>query len=69
MAESGIRVRLRSVWSDPWEFESPRAHQIILASVIWWARERQLLAFCGRLEQRNDIFSVEKISELVPRPR
>ena len=22
----GIRVRLRSVWSNPWEFESPRAH-------------------------------------------
>ena len=23
----GIRVRLRSVWSDPWEFESPHAHR------------------------------------------
>ncbi len=22
----GIRVRLRSVWSNPWEFESPHAH-------------------------------------------
>lgn len=23
---TGIRVRLRSVWGNPWEFESPRAH-------------------------------------------
>ena len=22
----GLRVRLRSVWSNPWEFESPHAH-------------------------------------------
>lgn len=25
----GIRVRLRSVWSDPWGFKSPRAHLIL----------------------------------------
>ena len=30
VAEFGIRVRLRSVWSNPWEFKSPRAHLIIL---------------------------------------
>lgn len=30
VAESGIRVRLRSVWSNPWEFKSPRAHLMIL---------------------------------------
>ena len=24
----GIRVRLRSVWGNPWEFKSPRAHSV-----------------------------------------
>ena len=53
----GIRVRLRSVWVNPWEFKSPRAHQTKKPSgfFVWWARASKLLCLRGRLERRSDV--------------
>lgn len=37
----GIRVRLRSVWSNPWEFKSPHAHKnakVCLSLLSTWAK-------------------------------
>ena len=64
MVESGRHVRLRSVWGNPWEFESPRAHKIMsLANIFCEARAPHLHAVRERFERRSHVLTTVKTDE------
>ena len=42
---TGRHVRLRGVWSDPWEFDSPHRHHLTPFFVMGYTIPKNLLGF------------------------